>query len=79
MEMYDGACPYMTDACYPIWKVDEADCTDPEKSGAAATPVKGETGILETPDETETRSHVMDCDISTVVAGTMGLPLELGW
>lgn len=51
MGTYDGACAYVTDDCYPVWKVQEVDHVESEKGVEAVTLLEGENGILETIDE----------------------------
>jgi hypothetical protein len=46
METHDGACAYVTDDCYPVWKVQEVDHAEPEKGVEAVTPPKEDSHIL---------------------------------
>ena len=65
-------CVEPEDCAVPKDCVEPEECAVPEECAEAVTPLEWVNGILETPDETGTRTDVIDGDISTVVDGIKG-------
>ena len=82
--MYDGACPYMTDDRYPVWKVQDVDHAESGDDIEAVTLSKEEDYIIVTRNEpepsldveTEPQADVVDDDALTA-KGEMPMEQDL--